>query len=119
VALAGAALGPDPDTPLLGYVVPGALARERPGLVAGLAAASRSAKALLATDDSAWEALHPVMNAASDAEFEALKAGFRAGIPSPGPVHRAAAARMLAVMAAVGGEELMGRATELPEGVFW
>lgn len=119
VAQAGAALGLDPDTPLLGYVVSGALARAKPELVAGLAAASRAAKAVLATDDAAWDDLRPIMNAATDAQFEALKAGFREGIPAPGPVDRTAAARMLAVMAELGGEDLVGRMTELPEGVFW
>ena len=36
--------------------------------------------------DAAWEALRPDMNAETDAEFEALKAGFLAGVPQPGPV---------------------------------
>lgn len=119
VAEAGAALGLDPDTPLLGYVVPGALARDKPELVAGLAAASRAAKDVLATDDAAWESLRPIMNAKSDAQFEALKAGFRAGIPAAGPVDEAAAAKMLALMAELGGEELVGDLSELPAGVFW
>lgn len=119
VAEAGARLGLDPDTPLLGYVVSGALAREKPELVAGLAAASRSAKEVLATDDAAWEALRPIMNAKDDPQFEALKAGFRAGIPAPGPVDQEAAARMLQIMADLGGEELTGTMTGLPDGVFW
>lgn len=119
VADAGAALGLDPNTPLLGYVVSGKLAAEKPDLVAGLAAASRAAKDVLATDDTAWEALRPIMNVKSDAQFDALKAGFRAGIPAPGPVDQAAAAKMLAIMADLGGEELVGSMTELPAGVFW
>jgi NitT/TauT family transport system substrate-binding protein len=118
VAEAGAALGLDPDTPLLGYVMPGALVRDNPALVAGLAAASRGAKEILATDDAAWEALRPLMNAKSDAQFEALKAGFRAGIPAAGPVDAAAAQKMLEIMANLGGEELVGKMTTLPEGVF-
>ena len=48
----------------------------------------------------------------------ALKAGFRAGIPAPGPVDEQAAGAMLALMAHLGGEELMGKVTTLPEGVF-
>jgi NitT/TauT family transport system substrate-binding protein len=118
VAQAGAALGLDPETPLLGYVVPGALLRDRPALVAGLAAASRGAKDILATDDAAWDALRPIMNAKTDAQFAALKAGFRAGIPAPGPVDAAAAQKMLEIMADLGGEELVGKMTTLPDGVF-
>lgn len=118
VADAAEALGLDPETPLLGYVVKGAMLRDNPELVAGLAGASRAAKDLLASDDAAWDALRPRMNAKSDVEFEALKAGFRAGIPAPGDVDEAAADRMLRLMAEVGGPDLVGDATELPEGLF-
>jgi NitT/TauT family transport system substrate-binding protein len=111
-------LGLDAETPLLGFVLHGEMVRERPELVAGLAAASRDAKALLATDDAAWERLRPMMHAASEAEFEALKAGYRAGIPGDAPVDEAAADRMLKLMAELGGEEIVGGATSLPEGVF-
>ena len=58
------------------------------------------------------------MNADTDAQFAALVAGFRAGIPAPGPIDEAAAARMLALMYELGGEDLLGEASELPEGVF-
>ncbi|NEX47942.1 ABC transporter substrate-binding protein [Pseudotabrizicola algicola] len=118
VAEAAEALGLDPGTPLLGYVVRGEMLREQPELVAGLAAASRGAKAILATDDAAWQALRPIMNAKTDAQFEALVAGFRAGIPAPGPVDEDAAQRMLRLMADLGGEELLGKVTDLPSGVF-
>lgn len=115
---AASALGLDPDTPLLGYVVRGEMLRDRPELVRGLAAASRAAKDLLASDPAAWEHLRPMMNAADDAEFEALKAGFLAGAPVPGPVDEAAADRMLALMGRIGGAELVGGATTLPKGLF-
>ncbi len=111
-------LGLDPDTPLLGYVVKGEMLRDTPQLADGLAAASRAAKDLLATDEAEWDRLRPAMNAKTDAEFEALKSGFRAGIPAPGPIDEAAAARMLALMVDLGGEELLGKATELPKGTF-
>jgi NitT/TauT family transport system substrate-binding protein len=118
VAEASTALGLDPDTPLLGYVIRGDMLRDTPDLAAGLAAASRQAKELLATSDAAWEALRPQMNADTDAEFQALKAGFRAGIPAPGLVDEAAADRMLRLMAELGGADLVGDMTALPAGVF-
>ena len=90
----------------------------KPQLVAGLAAASRAAKDLLAADDAAWDALRPLMNADNEAEYEALRAGWRAGIPAPGPVNEAEVAKLPTVMADLGGEELVGKATTLPEGVF-
>lgn len=118
VATAAEALGLDPNTPLLGYVVTGDMVRENPELVNGLANASRAAKDLLAADDAEWDRLREKMNAKSDAQFEALKAGFRAGIPEAGPIDEAAADRMLKLMAGLGGSDLVGDATELPDGTF-
>ena len=115
---AAVALGLDPETPLLGYVVKGDMVRDHPDLIAGLAKASRQAKDLLATDEAAWDRLREMMNVTSDEQFAALKAGYRAGIPGTAPVDEAAAGRMLALMAELGGKELVGDVTELPEGVF-
>ncbi|MEO5620445.1 MAG: ABC transporter substrate-binding protein [Cypionkella sp.] len=112
-------MGLDPATPLLGYVVHGEMLRDHPELVAGLAKASRAAKVILQSDDAAWDALRPQMNAKTDAQFQALKAGFRAGIPAEGPVDEAAAAKMLEIMASLGGEELVGKMSDLPSGTFY
>lgn len=119
VAEAAEALGLSTETPLLGYVVKGEFIRENPQLAASFAAASQDTKALLATDDAAWEKLRPKMNADNDAQFQALKAGFRKGIPASGPIDKEAAGRLLAVMAELGGEELVGEAKTLPDGVFF
>lgn len=118
VSEAALALGLDPDTPLLGYVVRGDTLRDSPELINGLAHASRAAKDLMASSDTEWDRLRPRMKVKSDAEFDALVAGFRAGIPNPGPVDEAAAARMLDLMARLGGEDLLGPVSELPAGVF-
>jgi NitT/TauT family transport system substrate-binding protein len=118
VAEASEALGLDPDVPLLGYVLNGEMVRDRPELAAGLATASRAAKELLAENDAEWEKLRPLMNAESDAEFAALVEGWRAGIPDAEPVDEAEVSKLLTLMADLGGEELVGQATTLPEGVF-
>jgi NitT/TauT family transport system substrate-binding protein len=118
VDTASEALGLSAETPLLGYVLRGEMLRETPELVEALAGASREAKDLLAADEAEWDRLRPRMNAKTDAQFDALKAGFRAGIPAPGPVDEEAASRMLKLMAELGGEDLIGQATDLPEGVF-
>lgn len=118
VSDAASDLGLDPETPLLGYVVKGELVASNPELVNGLATASRAAKDMLASDDAEWDRLRPRMNAKTDAQFDALKVGFRAGIPAPGPVDEDAAGKMLALMADLGGEELIGKATTLPSGTF-
>ncbi len=118
VSDAAVALGLDPETPLLGYVVRGELAREKPDLIKGLITASRGAKSLLASDPEAFDRIRPIMRAKTDAAFEALKSGFIAGIPAPGPVNEEQAAKMLELMARLGGEKLVGSATTLPEGLF-
>jgi NitT/TauT family transport system substrate-binding protein len=119
VADAARDLGLDPSTPLLGYVLHAGWIAQSPEIAAGFARASRAAKDLLARDDAAWTALRPIMNAADDAEFEALKAGWRAGIPAPGPVNAANAEKTFAAMAELGGDELTGGLTTLPAGLFW
>ena len=119
VVTAARDLGLDPDTPLLGYVLRDSWIQANPQAARGLAAASAEAKRILSTDDSAWEDLRPIMNAESEAEFAALRDRWRAGIPSARGVDPAAAQRMFALMAELGGEELTGGLTELPEGLFW
>lgn len=112
-------LGLDPDFPLLGYVLRDGWIEDNPKLAQGLAAASLQAKDLLSSDDSEWEKLRPDMNAAGEAEFTALRDGWREGIPPAGPVDRENAAKVFTVLSELGGDDLTGGVTELPEGLFW
>lgn len=114
---ASIALGLDPEVPLLGYVMKESFLAENPGLMEALYAASRAAKTLLG-DDGAWDALRPRMNADTDAQFETLRADFRAGIPKSGTIDPASAAQLLQLMAHLGGKKLVGAATTLPAGLF-
>jgi NitT/TauT family transport system substrate-binding protein len=118
IGSASEALGLDPQTPLLGYVVKGEAVDANPALYEGFAHSSQQAKALLANDPAAWDAIRDQMNAKNDAQFDALKAGYIAGIPNGAPIDQKAAEKMLVLMAELGGEELVGSATHLPEGVF-
>ncbi|MDQ1900551.1 ABC transporter substrate-binding protein [Paracoccus sp. WLY502] len=119
VSDAAQGLGLDPDTPLLGYVLRDDWVAANPDLARGLARASRQAKDLLAADDAAWQALRPMMEADTDAEFAALRDGWRAGIPPEGPVDAEDAQRLFSLLAELGGDDLTGGLTELPEGLFW
>lgn len=118
VETAGRALGLDADTPLLGYYFKSSFLAEHPGLAQSFYNASRAAKDKLAGDPAAWEAIRPRMRAATEAEFEQLRSDWIAGIPARGPVDGAAAGRMLAVMAEIGGADLVGKATSVPDGLF-
>ncbi len=118
VETAATALGLDPDTPLLGYVLTEDFARENPELVRGFAQASLDVKEVLQADDTAWDDIREMMNAANDAQYDALREGWRDGIPSGQAVDEDAAARMFEIMRDLGGAELVGDATEMPQGVF-
>ncbi|MEM9577891.1 MAG: ABC transporter substrate-binding protein [Pseudomonadota bacterium] len=118
VAAATEALGLDPDTPLLGYFGKESFFQDHPGLAQAFYNASRDAKDLLAGSDAAWEAIRPRMNAKTDAQFDQLKNDWIAGIPARGPVDEADAGAMLALMAELGGADLVGDATTVPAGLF-
>ncbi len=112
---AAKSLGLDPSVPLLGYIVNGKMDTK---LSQGLFAASRDAKAILGNDDAAFDAVRARMKPKNDAEFEALKAGFRAGIPTSTTVDEAAVDNTLQMMAKLGGPDLVGKATTLPKDLF-
>lgn len=118
VETAATSLGLDPEIPLLGYVLKEGFLQANPTIAGAFYNASRKAKDLLATDDEAWEPLRPRMNAKTDAQFEILRRDFRAGIPARGNVSEDSAATFFLLMARLGGEKLVGRARELPAGLF-
>lgn len=115
---AGRALGLDTDTPLLGYYFLESFLADHNGLAQAFYEASRDAKDILAESDEAWEAIRPSMNAQTEAEFEQLRADWIAGIPARGTVNAAAIGAMLELMADLGGPELVGEATTIPDGLF-
>lgn len=112
---AAKSLGLDPSVPLLGYIVKGDMDKK---LSQGLFAASRDAKALLGSDDAAFDVIRERMKAKNDAQFEALKAGFRTGIPASASVDEEAVDHTLQMMAKLGGADLVGKATTLPKDMF-
>ncbi len=118
VADAAKSLGLDSETPLLGYVYSEKWSKEHGDAAAKLAAASADAKSLLASDDKEWDRLRPMMNVKTDAEFDALKAGFRAGIPKSQDVNPATAGQLFKVLADIGGTELAGDKPDLAAGTF-
>ncbi|MFG1345054.1 ABC transporter substrate-binding protein [Xanthobacter autotrophicus DSM 431] len=109
---------------LVGYVFDGAFARANPETVNAFARASRATKAALGApapaSDAAWAAARPQMQAPDDSVFAALRRGFVSGIPRlPLAEDRAAAARLYAMLAQLGGASLVGPATSLPPDLYW
>jgi NitT/TauT family transport system substrate-binding protein len=115
---AGGALGLDVNTPLLGYYMKESFLAQHPGLAQSFFNASRDAKDLLASSDAAWEAIRPIMNASTDAQFDQLRVDWVAGIPDRAPVNPASVDKMLTLMNTLGGAELVGKATSMPPGLF-
>jgi NitT/TauT family transport system substrate-binding protein len=117
---AARALGVQSAVPLLGYVFNEDWAATHKADILGLIAASRQAKKILAESDADWQRLRPMMKTPDDATYEALRNGYRAGIPrSWGETERSDAAKLFTIMAKLGGRELVGKATELQPGTFW
>lgn len=114
------AIGISGALPLLGYVFNEDWGRDHRAAVASLVRASRRAKQILADSDAEWERLRPLVKPADDATFAALKVGFRRGTPTRwGQAERDNAERAYAIMAKLGGEDLVGRSAQLQPGVFW
>jgi NitT/TauT family transport system substrate-binding protein len=113
-------LGLASDVPLLGYVFAESWAAAHRDDALGMMRASRAAKLLLAQSDPAWEELRPIMRAEDEATFRALRDGYRQGVPASwGDAERADAESLFAIMAKLGGEELVGDSNAVQPGTFW
>ena len=86
----------------------------------GFLAAVNDADHMLAKSDTEWNAVRPLMNVDTDALFARLRDRFLAGLPQIGPAEQErGAARLLAVLHAVGGAPATEGVDTLPPGVFW
>jgi NitT/TauT family transport system substrate-binding protein len=112
-------LGLEADPPLLGWVFSEHWAAAHPELAKGLIDASYEAKRLMKSDDATWEALRPVMGAADDAEFQALKEGYREGIPDGYDRKDISAAESAFAVMRKADPASVANLEALPSGTFW
>lgn len=114
------AAGLKAPVPLIGFVFSGKLASEKPQLMASFMKSVAEAQVILQKSDAEWDRLRPLMRAASDSEFRALRDRYREGIAFAwGPEQREEAAKLFAILAKTGGEELTGRNVTFDAGIFW
>jgi NitT/TauT family transport system substrate-binding protein len=119
-AEAVSALGIGAGVPYIGYTFSQHWAEQNPALIDGFVAASRQARAILATSDAEWQRIKPMTGAATDAEMERLRDWYRHGIPGNwGEPERHAAAQLFELLAKVGGPDLVGPISTVPSGTFW
>lgn len=116
-----AELGVSERPPLLGWTFSDETASTKHDAIIAFLDASFEAKAVLRTDDTAWDRLRDLMGATGDdALFAQLRDDYRAGIVNGyDPAGMRPATEAFALMAEFGGSELVGETDTLDPGTFW
>jgi NitT/TauT family transport system substrate-binding protein len=113
-------LGITSEVPMLGYAFREEWGAREKKLLQGFVTASREAKVILSESRDEWSRLAPQVGVDDPVALSALQAGFRAGIPRRwGEAERQSAMDLYAILAAVGGEKLVGRAASVDLKTFW
>jgi len=113
-------LGVDKPVPMVGWVFNEAWAGSHRELLARFLAAADKTNEVLRRDDAEWQRLRPLMKIDTDADFLALRDAHRAGIVAEQlKVNLPVMQSLYALLAAEGGEELVGKATTLDPQTFY
>ena len=113
------ALDVSPTPPLVGFIWSEKAAHDKQIPVEGLLAAAKDGNDVLAKSDRAWERLRPLVRAASEDEFAAIKAYFRSGITKPwGRAETASAEKLTKLLIELGDTELVGDGTRFDANLF-
>ncbi len=82
--------------------------------------ASREAKQILNTSNAEWQRLRPRLKANGEAEFIALREGFRKGTPSSQQItHPEKVSGLYALIAALINQQATITSTDLAKGTFY
>jgi NitT/TauT family transport system substrate-binding protein len=112
-------MGVTPTPALVGFIWFDKKVRENHVPVDKLLAAVAQANAVLASSDSAWQRLRPLIKPASDAELVAIRDYYRSGITgSWGVADTAAAEKLTKLLIELGDTELVGDGTHFDQNLF-
>lgn len=115
------ALGVEAEVPLLGWVFDEAWAEQHGDRLTRFLDAAREAQQLMLDADELWTGmLRPLTRAEDEATLMALRDSYRAGVPRRfGADEIDASARVFAILAELGGRQLVGSSNALTPGTFW
>lgn len=112
-------LGIAPVPPLVGFIWREETEVKKPAEIASFLSIVEQGNAILAKSDVAWDRLRHLVRPQSDAEFAAIKAYYRSGIPTPWTgAETRSAEKLTQVLVDVGGAQLLGNDTQFDPKLF-
>jgi NitT/TauT family transport system substrate-binding protein len=113
------ALGIQPVPSLVGFVWREETEQAKSKEIAAFLTAVEQTNQVLATSDAAWDRIRDLVKPETDAEFAAIKAYYRAGIPAPWTgAETKSAEKLTQVLVDVGGAQLLGNDTQFDPKLF-
>ena len=113
------ALGIQPVPSLVGFIWREETEQVKGKEIAAFLTAVEQANQVLATSDAAWDRIRNLVKPENDAEFAAIKAYYRAGIPAPWTgAETKSAEKLTQVLVGVGGSQLLGNDTQFDPKLF-
>ena len=120
VAAIPAELGIAANPPLLGWIFRRPWADAHAAEIRAFQAAEGETRTAMCADGFDWAVLDPLTRATEPRLRDGLRAGFCAGIPTSwGEPERREAEKIFAILAQLGGEDLVGLSPVLQPGTFW
>lgn len=112
-------LGIEPVPSLVGFIWREGTEAKKPAEIAAFLSVVEQGNAVLAKSDAAWDRIRHLVRPESDAEFAAIKAYYRAGIPRPWTgAETRSAEKLTHLLVDVGGPQLLGSDTQFDPKLF-